>query len=40
MRNIVTSEDVLEILWGLLGGALALAVVSTVLWSLLGFLMP
>ena len=37
MRNIVASEDVLGVLWGLLGGTLALAVVSTVAWSLLRF---
>jgi hypothetical protein len=37
MRNIVACEDVLEVLWGLLGGTLASAVVSTVVWSLLRF---
>ena len=37
MRNIVASGDVLGVLWGLLGGTLALAVVGTVAWSLLRF---
>ena len=37
MRNIVASEDVLLALWGLLGGTLTLAVVGTVVWSLLRF---
>jgi hypothetical protein len=37
MRNIVASEDVLAVLWALLGGTLALAVMSTVAWGLLRF---
>ena len=35
MRNIVASEYVIEVLWGLLGGTLATAVVGTVVWCLL-----
>jgi hypothetical protein len=37
MRNIVASEDVLEVLWGLLGGTLTGAVAITVAWSLVRF---
>jgi hypothetical protein len=36
MRTIA-KEDMLEALWALLGGALAVAFASTVAWSLLGF---
>ena len=38
MRNIA-KEDMLDALWVLLGGALAVAFASTVAWSLVSFLL-